>query len=159
MAGSKAITTYLNDHLAGATAALDLLSTVRGHAPTTTFEGIIDGVTAEIEQDRDVLLGIAGRVDADTGVVKQAAAKVAQKALQLKSSNAVTGNEDFSRLLELEALCIGIMGKRAGWLSLQAANHHALTDVDFGRLIARADDQYARLETYRVKAAAAALAA
>src|SRR4029077_9956983 len=82
VAGSKAITTYLNDHLAGATAALDLLSTVREHAPTTTFEGIIDGVTAEIEQDRDVLLGIAGRLDADTGVVKQAAAKVAQKALQ-----------------------------------------------------------------------------
>ena len=40
----------------------------------------------------------------------------------------------------------------------QAANHQALADVDFDRLIGRANDQFARLEPYRVEAAAAALA-
>ena len=69
----------------------------------------------------------------------------------------VTGDEDLSRLLELEALCIGIAGKQAGWLALQAADRSELGDIDFDRLIARAADQRARLEPHRLEAAAAAL--
>ena len=158
VAESKAIATYLNDHLAGSAAALDLLAAARGHAHTAVFEGVVDAVTVEIEQDRETLLGIMARVDADAGVVKQTAARVAEKAFRLTASNAVTGNHALSRLLELEALCIGILGKRAGWLALQAANHQALADVDFDRLIGRANDQFARLEPYRLEAATAALA-
>ena len=156
MAESKAIATYLNDHLAGSAAALDLLAAMRGHAHTEVFEGVVDAVTVDIEQDRESLLEIMARVDADAGVVKQTAARVAEKAFRLKASNAVTGNDALSRLLELEALCIGILGKRAGWLALRAANHQALADVDFDRLIGRANDQFARL--HRVETAAAALA-
>jgi len=60
------------------------------------------------------------RLDVEPGSMKQAGARVVEKVMQAKSSNVVTGDKDLSRLFELEALCIGIAGKAAGWLALQA---------------------------------------
>ncbi len=151
------VSTYTNDHLGGSAGALDLLATLRGHAHTAQFERVLDGVTADIEEDRDALIEIMQRLGVEPGVVKQAGARVGEKLMRAKSSNVVTGDEDLSRLLELEALCIGIAGKRAGWLALQAADRSELADVDFDRLLARADNQRERLEPYRLDAAAAAL--
>jgi len=92
----------------------------------------------------------------ETSTIKQAAARVGEKALRVKTSAVVTGDDDLSRLLGLEALRVGIAGKEAGWSALRAVEHDALTGVDFDALIARARDQREQLEPFRLMAAAAA---
>jgi hypothetical protein len=151
------ISTYLNDHLSGSAGALDLLSTLRGHAHSGEFRADLNNVATEIEADRATLLDIMKLLNVAPGSLKQAGARIGEKLMRAKSSNIVTGDEDLSRLLELEALCIGIAGKKAGWLALEAAGHSALATVDFDRLIKRADAQRDRMETHRLEAAIAAL--
>ena len=153
----KPVSTYLNDHLAGSAGAIDLLSALRGHSRTGELRADLDAVTTEIKEDRDALLDVMERLGVTVGTVKQAGARVGEKLMRVKSSNVVTGDQDLSRLLELEALCVGIAGKKAGWLALQATSNSSLAGVGFDRLIARADHQRDRLEPHRLQAAATTL--
>jgi hypothetical protein len=64
------------------------------------------------------------------------------------------------RLLEaLEAVAVGIHGKRSLWQALAAASEgaSALRTIDYVRLTARADDQRNRVEGLRLDAAREAL--
>lgn len=151
------LSTYLNDHLAGSAGALDLLEALHGHAHTPELAATLKSVAAEIEEDRETLLAIFERLGVDTSSTKQAFARVADKALRAKASTVVTRDDGLSRLLGLEALCVGIAGKDAGWTALRAAGHDALGAVDFDELIARAGRQRARLEPFRLEAASQAL--
>ena len=153
---ASSLSTYLNDHLAGSAGALDLLDSLRGHANTDEMAATLESVTTDIEADRETLLGVMERLGVETSTIKQAAARVGEKALRVKTSAVVTGDDDLSRLLGLEALRVGIAGKEAGWRALRAAEHDALTGVDFDALIARARDQREQLEPFRLMAAAAA---
>jgi hypothetical protein len=159
MTRTDPLSTYLNDHLAGSAGALDLLETLIGHAHNADFAKVVTSVAHDIRQDRETLLDIVARLDVEVGTVKQVAAKVAEKALKVKSSTSVTGDDDFSRLLALEALCTGILGKQAGWSALRVTDRAALTGIDFDDLIARATEQRAQLEPLRLAAAAASLSA
>src|SRR4051812_7655898 len=154
---ASSLSTYLNDHLAGSAAALGLLEALRGHAHTPELTAALESVAAEIEEDRQTLLAVFERLGVDTSTVKQAFAQVGDKAIRVKASTVVTRDNALSRLLTLEALCVGIAGKDAGWTALQAAGHDALDDVDFDELIARAARQRARLEPFRLEAASQAL--
>lgn len=153
---SSALSTYLNDHLAGSAGALDLLDSLGGHANTDELAATLESVAAEIESDRETLLGVMERLGIGSSTIKQAVARVGEKALRVKASTVVTGDDDLSRLLGLEALHLGITGKEAGWTALRAGEHEALADVDFDALIARAQDQRMQLEPFRRMAAAAA---
>jgi hypothetical protein len=153
---SSPLSTYLNDHLAGSAGALDLLESLHGHANTDELAATLESVSADIEADRETLLGVMERLGVETSTIKQAAARVGEKALRVKTSTVVTGDDDLSRLLGLEALKLGIAGKESGWAALRAAEHDSLAGVDFDALIARAKDQRAQLEPFRLMAAAAA---
>ena len=63
------------------------------------------------------------------------------------------------RLQALEALCLGIIGKRALWSALQAMPETPATwpRVDFDRLLHRAEEQLRRTEVERLKIARRAL--
>ncbi len=60
-----------------------------------------------------------------------------------------------SLLQALEALALGITGKRLLWRSLAAIspNFPALQGTDFGGLEKRAQDQFERVETLRLEMA------
>jgi hypothetical protein len=63
-----------------------------------------------------------------------------------------------ARLEKLEALALGIDGKRALWRSFLAiAEIPALQKVDFAKLNQRAEDQRKRVEDLRIEAAREAL--
>jgi hypothetical protein len=57
----------------------------------------------------------------------------------------------------LEGLAVGIEGKRALWLALEAARLRGISGFDFQALAARAESQRSRLEEHRLTAATAAL--
>ncbi|MDX6630875.1 MAG: hypothetical protein QOH00_3121 [Gaiellales bacterium] len=154
-----ALRTYLNDHLAGSTLGAD-------HA--RQLEEMLDGepeaqtmadVANEIDEDREILLGLMGRLGASKNPVKAATAWVAEKAGRIKFSGVSSQNRALGIFLALETMSLGVEGKRDLWIALRtiATDVPELGTVDLDDLIARAESQRSRLETMREKFARRAL--
>jgi hypothetical protein len=148
------LATYLNDHLAGATAALELLEHLEGAHPD--LAAFLRQLRRDIEEDRADLVALIDRVGAEPGTMRRAAAWVAEKfaRLKLRVDDLADGR---LRLLEaLEVVAIGVHGKGSLWRALRVVP--AARGPDYDRLIARADEQRERIETVRLDAARAAFA-
>jgi hypothetical protein len=143
---------YLNDHLAGSVAALDLLGKMRSTNEGTEFGRVLDGLERDIEEDRDALLQVIETLGVKTDTVKQAGGRILEKLSRIKFDDHVTGSGELSRLMETEALSLGIAGKLAGWRALKEASRADL-GVDLDRLIERAQEQRRTLEPFRIDAA------
>jgi hypothetical protein len=147
--------TYLNDHLAGSTTAIELLEYLSFTCAGTHIERFATELRNEIAADRQELEHLMERLGIAQSVPRKASAWIAEKFLQLKLRI-----EDVKcgplRLLEAtEAVSVGIEGKRLLWIALEAAAETApeLTGLDYVRLIKRAEDQRAQVETFRRDAA------
>ena len=147
------LSTYLQDHLAGALHAIEVLKAMRDH-----FEGEPLGVFAremlvEIENDREVLARLTERIGGTAGGIKEWGAWLAEKVSRLKLKH---GSADGLGTFEaLEFLVIGIHGKWALWRALEivASFDSRLQGVDFIKLIARAEEQHKRAEERRIACA------
>ena len=146
---------YLNDHLAGSAAALDLLAKMSSQNEGTEFGRVLAALEQEVAEDRDALQQVMAKLGVPTDTVKQAGGWVLEKLTRLRFD--VTTGEELGRLMEAEALSLGIAGKVAGWRALKEASHADL-GVDLDRLIERAQDQRSRLEPFRIEAARQVLA-
>ena len=157
---SDRLGTYLNDHLAGAAAALDLVAKAAAKNRDRAEGAFFDELRAAIDEDRATLEDVMGRVGVERAGVKQAAGRVAERISRLRLHERVTGDPDLSRLMELEAIAVGVTGKLALWQSLQtvAQAYPPLTDVNFQALIGRARQQLAGIEERHRAAAQEALA-
>ena len=141
--GENSISIYLNDHLAGATAGVNLARRVDG------------AVATEIEEDRAALTAIMDRLGVRQDPVKVALGWAAIQAARLRFAAELIGHAPLTRLEQVEALALGVEGKLALWQALrrtQAADPR-LAGVDLGELIARARLQRRRLERLRMDAA------
>lgn len=151
---------YLNDHLAGGTAALELLRHIERSQPGTPFAREASALHADVSEDHQQLRTVLSRAGVAPSRVRRAAAWLTEKAAELKTS--VDDSSDGTlRLLEMfEALSLGIEAKRLLWVGLArvADEVPALRGTDFVRLQRRADDQRRRVEQLRLDAAHAALA-
>ena len=156
MSDSDNAAVYLNDHLGGSAAALQLIDALRADADPELAE-VLEAVQDEILEDRETLLRVMRSLNVEPGTVKQVAGRIAGAALRLQVSKAVAGSAELSQLLRLEVLVLGISGKIAGWTALGASLHGRLEGVDFDSLVERARGQLISLEPYRLRAAAAAL--
>lgn len=147
------LATYLNDHLAGSTAALELLEHLEQVYPD--LAPFLKDLRHDIEWDRKELEALMGRLGAGRSAVRQAAAWVAEKFARLKVSvDDLSGNR--LKLLEsLEAVAVGIHGKWSLWKALKAVP--AAAGPNYDNLIARAEEQRERIEAARLDAARAAL--
>jgi hypothetical protein len=148
---------YFNDHLAGATGAIELIKRGLDQNAGRPLEQFFQRLLDDVEQDKEVLEGLMDRLGLATNPLKQAGAWIGQKLAGLKlGSEAV----EFTNFLTLEALSLGVEGKACGWRALKevAASHEALSDTDFDTLLERAQDQSSRLEQQRLALAQAALA-
>ena len=85
--------------------------------------------------------------------VKDAGGWAAEKLGRLKPNNRLLGYSPLSRVLELEGLLIGVTGKLALWEALRDSLGDSLDGVDFVALGDRAQEQRARLEEMRRRAA------
>jgi hypothetical protein len=155
MSDSHNLAVYLNDHLGGSAAALQLLDSLRADADPELGE-VLEAVQNEILEDRETLLWVMRSLNVEPGEGKQVAGRIAGAALRLQASEAVTRSAELSQLLRLEVLLLGISGKIAGWTALGASQDGRLEAVDIDSLVERARSQLARVEPYRLRAAAAA---
>lgn len=139
MAQDKLLEVYLDDHLAGALGGLELAKRCQANNNGTALGDFLNDLIAEIEQDRSKLESIMASMGAPQNPAKQAAAWLAEKVGRLKPNAQLTGYSDLSRLVELEALCLGVEGERALWTALGQVKEHypELADVDLANLSSR----------------------
>lgn len=151
---------YLNDHLAGATAAADVASrAVASHRDNPRYKAPLTELREEIRQDRQSLLEIMEELDVSVDKAKQLVAWTAEKLGRLKLNGRLCGYSPLSRLVELEFLALGVTGKLALWRTLAALSpaEPSLDTKRLEQLLARASGQLKRIEDCRQQAAAEAL--
>jgi hypothetical protein len=153
------LATYLNDHLAGAVAALDLLAYLQAANAGTPVGTFLTELRADVTRDRDELEALMGRLQVSVSRTRQATAWVAQKIAELKLRLDDPAGGPLRLLEGLDALAVGIEGKLALWeaLAVAADDAPALQVADYEALAGRAEEQRCRLETVRLQAARTAL--
>jgi hypothetical protein len=143
---------YLNDHLMGATAGLELFRRVAGNIPA------VRPIAVEVAEDREALLRFIEAVGAQPDQVKVAAGWVGEKLGRLKLNGSLLNRSPLSDVIELEALTLGVQGKLAGWRLLRALHDPRLAAAELDRLIVRAEKQAEALENMRLASGTAVLA-
>ena len=155
------IATYLNDHLAGSVVALELLEHLEAAHKGTPLESFFAGLRVDIEADRKELESLMNTLGISESRTRKASAWLTEKVTELKLRLDDSEAAGSLRLLEsIEAVALGIDGKRALWRSLAAAAEvdPRLKALDYERLERRAEEQHSRAETVRLDAAKKALA-
>jgi hypothetical protein len=150
--GRERLHTYLNDHLAGSVAAIELLDGVIEHHSEDRITKIFRDLRDEIQDDQETLRNLIRKLGAKESAMRKAGAWLAEKFSRIKIGDA----DDSVELLQaLEALALGITGKQLLWRSLVAVapDYPALQGTDFSELGKRAQDQFERVETLRLEMA------
>jgi len=145
---------YLADHAAAATAGLELARRVARSNASTPFGEPLRRLAGDIEEDRQALKRVVTKLAFRESRLKQAFAWAGERAGRLKPNGQVKGYSPLSRVLELEALSVGIAGKLALWQSLQLLTHvrERLPDLDLEELAERARSQRDEVEKQRREA-------
>jgi hypothetical protein len=154
------LATYLNDHLAGATAGRELARrTASSNRRDERFAAPARQLAEEVEEDRESLLAIMRTLGVGEDRLKVAAGWTAEKLGRLKPNGRLFSYSPLSRLIELEGLTLGVRGKLAMWESLLAVAREEprLQQPELERLATRARAQLETLERLRLEAASEAL--
>lgn len=150
---SDSLATYLQDHLAGALHAIELLKSMRDHFSGEPLGTFAAELLAEVEADREVLARLTERAGGTAGGMKEWGAWLAEKVSRLKLKHGSA--EGLGTFEALEFLAIGIHGKRALWraMAVIASFDSRLQGTDFAELIARAENQHQKVEERRLACA------
>jgi hypothetical protein len=149
---------YLNDHLAGSTAGVELARRLRAsNEDDEEFGPALAEICAEVEADRETLKAVMDRLGVGQSKVKPAAAVVGERLGRLKLNGQLRGYSPLSRLDELELLQLGVVGKRRLWRALEHTHAEDLASFELDALAERATSQLRRLEALHLKAASLAL--
>jgi hypothetical protein len=151
------LATYLNDHLSGAVAALELLERLETEHAGSDLARTLGELRSEIQDERQMLKELMEQQQIDHSRPRQAAAWLAEKASQIKLRFDDPADGALRLFESLEAIGLGVEGKRSLWLALAAAEVSAPPGVEFKQLAQRSADQRARIEELRQAAARVAL--
>src|SRR5205823_2678348 len=134
---------YLNDHLAGSTIGQELVRRAAASNRGSDYGPFLAGLAAEIEEDRESLLEIMRSLDVGVDRIKVLGGWVAEKVGRFKLNGSLLSYSPLSRLVELEALTLGVTGKLAMWRALEqlAAEEPRLRKRELSRLAKRAEEQ------------------
>jgi hypothetical protein len=153
------LATYLNDHLAGSVVAVELMENLESAYAGTPVAEFIAKLLADVEADRVELKALMDRLAISESRTRKASAWLTEKFTELKLRLDDSSRGDLRLLESLEALSLGIEGKKALWLALAAAAEVSprLRIADYERLKQRAGEQRSRVEARRLEVAKTAL--
>jgi hypothetical protein len=153
------LATYLNDHLAGAVMALELLDQLVTAHSRSELGDFFHQLHSDIAADRDELRGLMERLEISESGTRKASAWLAEKITQLKLKFDDPKGGSFRLFESLEALSLGIEGKRSLWITLMtvSAKSTSLEILDYERLRDRAQEQRDRVDKLRLEIAGKAL--
>jgi hypothetical protein len=144
---AEPLSIYLNDHYGGSAAAVARCRHARDQTDAEELARFFDELGHEIEEDRATLLRVMDRVGVRPSTLKPAAGLVLERIARLKPS----GGFALARLVDLEALALGVEGKRLLWVVLGALADPRLAEFDFTRFEERAGSQRERIEEHRLR--------
>ena len=150
----EALSAYLNDHLAGSVGAIEMVERAIRENAGNLLARRLEEVLKEIRKDQAVLEDLIQKIGSTENRLKKAGAWLAEKAGRVK----LGGSDEpgaLARLETLEALVMGIHGKRSLWRALRvvADRHAVLRDLDLDLLERRAVEQHDRVDEWRLEAA------
>ncbi|HKS47764.1 MAG TPA: hypothetical protein VJT49_22155 [Amycolatopsis sp.] len=146
---------YLNDHLTGAMAGVELARRLARNEGEWAGNGKLERLAEEIEADREELRKIMATLGEPVRPIGVLLGRGAEKLARFKLNGRVVARSPLSRVMELEAMRLAVEGKVAGWRTLRA---RAILDPRLDKsslddLIARGRGQITRYERLRVRAA------
>lgn len=149
------LSSYLNDHLAGSVGALELLDRLIDIYEGKPLERFFIDLRNEIDADQATLQELIANLGAKESTVRKAGAWVIEKFSRGKIQLSENDEEKMGLFLALEALALGIHGKRSLWRALAAASAAIppLQDQDYVELENRAVEQHDRVEAKRLEVA------
>ncbi len=159
--GQRLLGVYLNDHLAGSTAGVQLLQRLVKVHRGSPAGPVLARLHVEVAADRDTLRSIMRALGVEEARYKLAAAWAAEKAGRFKANGYLLRRSPLSSVVELETMMLGVAGKAALWRVLHdlALEEPRLDAAQLESLLARADRQGSELEELRARHAAAAFSA
>ena len=146
---------YLNDHLAGSVAALELLDRMIEACEGKSLERFLRQLREDIHQDQEKLKELIEKLGVSESTVRKAGAWIAEKLTRPKVDLGEGSKDEIGIFLALEALLLGITGKRSLWRALQCASREvpALARLDYPGLEKRAIEQCEQVEARRLEIA------
>ena len=161
MFSSELLPIYLNDHLAAATAGVDLAKRSAGANQGTEFAEFLHGFAGEVEADRNQLEDIMGRLDISRDQLKVRAGWLAEKLGRLKLNGRLLEYSPLSRVIEVEGLIAGTHARQSLWRTLAALapDEPRVAEVDFVQLVQRTEEQLDGLKEQHERAVGAMLSA
>lgn len=150
----EALSTYLNDHLAGSVGAIEMVERAITENAGNLLGRRLEEILKEIRKDQAVLQDLIARVGSTENPLKKAGAWLAEKAGRMKLGGTDEPGE-LARMEVLETLAMGMQGRRALWRALRvvANKHPVLRGLDLDLLERRAVEQHDRVEEWRLEAA------
>jgi hypothetical protein len=152
------LTIYMNDQLAAGVLWRELARRAANGARGTQAGPALAEAADAITEDVATFEQIMVRLSLPRSRLKPALAIVGERLGRLKPNGHLVSTSPLSRFVELDALVMGIEGKKVLWENLRdhAGLAARLPDIDFDRLIARAQQQGDSLKPHHDAAAAAA---
>jgi hypothetical protein len=150
----KALASYLKDHLAGSTAAVELLEHLAEFHRDVPLGKFFQDLHREVTADQEVLRKFLQRFSRES-TVRKAEAWLAEKFNRVKTRLAGDKAGELGLVEALEILVLGITGKQLLWWALSASlgDSPLLRGLDLSKLEQRAIDQLERVESHRLEAA------
>ena len=148
----NALATYLNDHLAGSVAAIELLDhLIKEQAGQRKGKFLVD-LRKDITADQETLRDLIGKLGFEEGALRKAGAWVIEKLGQAKIGASGDQTSGLGMFQALEVLALGIKGKELLWRSLMTveASLPKLQGIGLAQLERRAQEQFERVERERL---------
>ncbi len=151
----KLLGIYLNDHLAGSAAGLELARRAARENRGTPLGDFLATLATELQEDRAMLQQVQRALNIPRDHLKQGTAWVMERLSRLKLNGRLLRSSPLSRMMELEGLFLGSQGRRLLWRLLKrlARTDRRLGGFDFEVLIARTEMHLRGLERWRLLAA------
>ncbi len=149
----QALFVYINDHIAGSVAALELIDHLIKSQAGQPLESFFVDLRREIKSDQELLKQLLVNAEQKESLFRKLAAWMAEKFVRSKIKVAGEQFGGLGLVQAFEMLALGIRGKQLLWRALAISNWHPLKDVDLARLEQRAIEQQERVEEKRLAAA------
>lgn len=149
------LSTYLNDHLGASKAARELLGSLIKNTPDAALVELASRLLQDLNEEAEEIEQLDKAIGGSGGGIKKIAGWVSAQAARLKIDDASSKLGTFEAV---EALVIGVTGKKALWTTLLvlSGSDFRLVGVDFQAYIERSDEQIAQLESKRLQLAISA---
>jgi hypothetical protein len=148
---------YLNDRLAGAVTTAELARRARASNEGSALGEHLSRLCDELDDDRAKLEALMDHLGIRRDRLKTSGAWLAEKSGRLKLNGRLFGYSPLSRVVELDALRLGIGFQRDMWRALAELAPAGVGGLDLAGLAERAERQLADLEPLRLAAVDEAL--